>query len=162
MDEPPRRADLWKPSMDVWWPFDCAAEIEKLTSLYAKSKRLHRDAERDIDPTQPIDPSKPIVDEVRFGFDRIPFLQRLGSTRPGALPSFRDLMMPALVRVGAVTERTRARSAEGGIHVDDATPILESLEGRETREVTPQGERPAQPPPQASDARAERTSGPSG
>lgn|GEM_PF-136456 len=82
MDERPRRVECWKTSMDVSWQFDYAAEIEKLTSLYSKSKRLQWDAERDIDWTRQIDPSKPIVDEGRFGFDRIPFIQRLGkSTR---------------------------------------------------------------------------------
>jgi hypothetical protein len=41
---------------------------------------------------------------------------------PGIIHSFRDLMMPALVRVGAVTEPTRVRFAEAGIHVyDDRT-----------------------------------------
>jgi len=77
-----RRVEGWKTSMDVTWQFDYAAEIEKLKSLYSKSKRLQWDAERDIDWTREIDPSKPIVEEGRFGFDRIPFLRRLGkSTR---------------------------------------------------------------------------------
>jgi len=57
--------------------------------------------------------------------------------RPGTIHSFRDLMMPALVRVGAVTERTRARFAEAGISVFDDAHVLESLEDRETGEVAP-------------------------
>src|SRR5262249_30707083 len=36
---------------------------------------------------------------------------------PGHVHSFRDLMMPALVRVGAVTERSRQLYAEAGIPI---------------------------------------------
>jgi hypothetical protein len=51
---------------------------------------------------------------------------------PGQIHSFRDLMMPALVRVGAVTERSRGRFAEAGIPVWDDATRLESLEDRDT------------------------------
>jgi hypothetical protein len=47
---------------------------------------------------------------------------------PGQIHSFRDLMMPALVRVGAVTERTRELFAEAKIPIWDDTTTLESLE----------------------------------
>ncbi len=51
---------------------------------------------------------------------------------PGQIHSFRHLMMPALVRVGAVTERSRALYAEAGIPVWDDASMLESLEDRDT------------------------------
>lgn len=47
---------------------------------------------------------------------------------PGHVHSFRDLMMPALVRVGAITERSRERYAAAGIPIWDDLTKLESLE----------------------------------
>ena len=54
---------------------------------------------------------------------------------PGHIHSFKDLMMPALVRVGAVTERTRALYAAEGIPVWDDTRILESMEDADTGDI---------------------------
>jgi hypothetical protein len=54
---------------------------------------------------------------------------------PGHIHSFKDLMMPALVRVGAVTDRTRALYAAEGIPVWDDTRILESMEDGATGEI---------------------------
>jgi hypothetical protein len=50
----------------------------------------------------------------------------------GAIHSFRDLMMPALVRVGVVTERTRALFAEAQIRVYDDASVLEAMEDGDT------------------------------
>jgi hypothetical protein len=47
---------------------------------------------------------------------------------------FRDLMMPALVRVGAITERTRAKFAEQGIQIFEDTTVLEAMEDDATGE----------------------------
>ena len=47
---------------------------------------------------------------------------------PGHIHSFEDLMMPALVRVGAITDRTREMFAQKGIPVWDDTTKLESFE----------------------------------
>ena len=46
----------------------------------------------------------------------------------GPLHSFRDLMMPALVRVGAVTERSRELYAREGIPIWDDVSVLEAME----------------------------------
>jgi hypothetical protein len=54
---------------------------------------------------------------------------------PGHVHSFRDLMMPALVRVGAVTERSRALFDEAGIPVWDDTAVLESMEDADTGDI---------------------------
>jgi hypothetical protein len=54
---------------------------------------------------------------------------------PGRLHSFRDLMMPALVRVGAVTERARALYAAEGIPVWDDPSVLESMEDAATGDI---------------------------
>jgi hypothetical protein len=54
---------------------------------------------------------------------------------PGHIHSFKDLMMPALVRVGAVTDRTRALFAEAGIPVWDDTRVLESMEDADTGDI---------------------------
>jgi len=49
----------------------------------------------------------------------------------GAIHAFKDLMMPSLVRVGAVTERARALYAEAQIKIYDDTTTLEALEDAE-------------------------------
>ncbi len=54
---------------------------------------------------------------------------------PGQIYSFRDLMMPALVRVGAVTGRTRELFADAKIPVWDDTTTLESLEDADTGDI---------------------------
>ncbi len=51
---------------------------------------------------------------------------------PDRLHSFKDLMMPALVRVGAVTDRTRVLYKEAGIPVWDDLAVLESMEDSDT------------------------------
>jgi hypothetical protein len=55
--------------------------------------------------------------------------------QPGAVHAFKDLMMPALVRVGAITERTRALFEAEGVRIFDDTTVLESMEDAETGEV---------------------------
>jgi hypothetical protein len=55
---------------------------------------------------------------------------------PGHIHSFKDLMMPALVRVGAVTARTRALFGEAGIPVWDDTRVLESMEDGDSGDIT--------------------------
>ena len=51
---------------------------------------------------------------------------------PDRLHSFKDLMMPALVRVGAITDRSRELYKEVGIPVWDDLTILESMEDTDT------------------------------
>jgi hypothetical protein len=141
--------DVFAIPMEICWRFDYAIDSAKLKNLYSKSKRLQWDAEQDLDWSTPIDPSKPILDESRNGLDRIPILQRLsGSQRQTFIAHYTAhllsqflhgeqgaLMMPALVRVGAVTERTRALYAEAGIPVHWDLRVLESLEDAETGEL---------------------------
>jgi hypothetical protein len=74
-------AQVLRTPMEICWQFDYAIDIEKLRNLYAKAKRQQWDAERDIDWSRPIDPSKPIVEESRFGYDHIPFLQKLSPSQ---------------------------------------------------------------------------------
>ncbi|HYA98281.1 MAG TPA: hypothetical protein VEH49_09310, partial [Methylomirabilota bacterium] len=54
---------------------------------------------------------------------------------PGRLHSFKDLMMPALVRVGAVTERSRRLYEAAGIPVWDDASVLESMEDADTGDI---------------------------
>jgi hypothetical protein len=54
---------------------------------------------------------------------------------PGQVHSFKDLMMPALVRVGAVTERSRELYKQAGIPVWSDTTVLESMEDSRTGEI---------------------------
>jgi len=59
---------------------------------------------------------------------------KLGQS-PGTIHSFRDLMMPALHRVGAVTERTRALFEAEGIPLWDDAGVLQTLEDDDTGEI---------------------------
>jgi hypothetical protein len=54
---------------------------------------------------------------------------------PGQVHSFKDLMMPALVRVGAVTPRTRELFDEAGIPIYADASVLESMEDSETGDI---------------------------
>ena len=74
-------ADILETPMEICWQFDYDIGIEKLRNLYSKSKRAQWDAERDIDWSIEIDPSKPIVDENQFLFDRLPLIQRLSDSQ---------------------------------------------------------------------------------
>jgi hypothetical protein len=71
------------------------------------------------------------------GIDPMDFRQGLREARtegirvqapPDQVHAYRDLMMPALVRVGAVTERSRARYAEAGITIYEDETVLRSME----------------------------------
>ncbi len=73
--------DVLTTPMEICWQFDYAIGIEKLRNLYAKAKRDQWNAEQDLDWSLEIDPSKPIVDEERFGFDNIPFIRTLDARR---------------------------------------------------------------------------------
>jgi hypothetical protein len=74
-------ADVLKTPMEITWQFDYEIDIEKLRNLYTKAKQRQWDAERDVDWEQPVDPSKPIMDESQFLFDRIPVVQRLSPSQ---------------------------------------------------------------------------------
>ena len=54
---------------------------------------------------------------------------------PGHIHSFKDLMMPALVRAGAVTDRTRALFEAEGIPVHESLAVLRSMEDVSTGAV---------------------------
>ncbi len=74
-------ADVLKTPMEIAWQFDYEIDIEKLRNLYSKAKQRQWDAERDVDWERPVDPSKPIMDESQFLFDRIPVVQRLSKSQ---------------------------------------------------------------------------------
>ena len=50
---------------------------------------------------------------------------------PGQVHSFKDLMMPNLVRVGAITDRTRELFAAEDIPIWDDMSVLKSMEKNE-------------------------------
>jgi len=74
-------ADVLEAPMEIAWQFDYAISIDKLRNLYSKAKRLQWDAERDLDWDVELDAGKPIIDEGRFAYDRIPFLKKLSETQ---------------------------------------------------------------------------------
>ncbi len=67
--------------MEISWQFDYEMGVEKLKNLYSKSKKLQWDGEVDLDWSTPVDPSKPIIDDDRFGLSEIPFIKRLSKTQ---------------------------------------------------------------------------------
>jgi hypothetical protein len=78
-------ADVLKSPMEICWQFSYEMSNERLKTLYSKAKRLQWDAEQQIDWTQPIDPSRPLIDEERFGLTQLPFVQRLSKSQQEAL-----------------------------------------------------------------------------
>jgi hypothetical protein len=52
---------------------------------------------------------------------------------PGQLHSLKDLMLPALARVGLITERVRPRYEEAGIPISDDPRVLQAMEGGQPR-----------------------------
>jgi hypothetical protein len=73
--------DVFSSPMEICWQFDYAIDIEKLRNLYRKAVKQQWDAETQLDWDIEIDPSRPIVEEERFGFNNIPFFQRLDEKR---------------------------------------------------------------------------------
>jgi hypothetical protein len=55
-----------------------------------------------------------------------------GDVPTGQVYAFKDLMMPALFRVGAITPRTRAIMEQEGIKLFEDASVLESLEDADT------------------------------
>jgi hypothetical protein len=76
--------DHYQAPMDVVWQFGYEIDIEKLRELYSKAKRLQWDAEQQIDWTQAIDPSRPLMDDARSTVMQIPFMRRLDARRKAA------------------------------------------------------------------------------
>jgi hypothetical protein len=71
--------------MEICWQFSYEIDSERLKNLYSKAKRLQWDAEEQIDWSQPIDPSRPLIDEDRFGLSQLPFVQRMAKSQQEAL-----------------------------------------------------------------------------
>ncbi len=70
-------AEVLKAPMEVCWQFDYSIGIDKLRNLYSKSKQAQWDAEVDLDWSYEIDPSRPLIDEDRFGLEQLPFMKAL-------------------------------------------------------------------------------------
>jgi len=81
MDMKPRPPETIKSPMEICWQFSYEIDSDKLSRLYSKSKKLQWDAERDIDWDTPVDPSRPLIDEDRFGLTQLPFIQRMSKTQ---------------------------------------------------------------------------------
>ncbi len=75
------QTDVFKAPMEVCWQFDYEIEIDKLRNLYSKSKQQQWDGEQALDWSIEVDPSRPIIDDDRFGLAQIPFIQRLSKTQ---------------------------------------------------------------------------------
>jgi hypothetical protein len=110
-------ADVLEAPMEIASQFDYAISIDKIRNLYSKAKRLQWGAERGLDWDVELDAAKPIIDEGRFAYD------------------LKDLMMPALVRIGAVTPRTRQQFLDAGIPVYEDASVLESMEDGATGDI---------------------------
>lgn len=75
------RVESYETPMEISWQFDYEIGIETLRSLYSKSKKLQWDGETDLDWSIEVDPSKPIIDDDRFGLAQIPFVKRLSKSQ---------------------------------------------------------------------------------
>ncbi|HEY2732646.1 MAG TPA: ferritin-like domain-containing protein [Polyangiales bacterium] len=75
-------ADLMKSPMEICWQFAYEIDSDKLKTLYAKAKKYQWDAEADLDWTQPVDPSRPLVeDDVSGGVLDVPIVAALSSSQ---------------------------------------------------------------------------------
>ncbi len=70
-------ADVLKTPMEVCWQFDYEIDSQRLRNLYSKAKRQQWDAEQALDWSLEIDPSRPLIDESRFGMAQLPFFKAL-------------------------------------------------------------------------------------
>ncbi len=77
--------DVIRSELEICWNFSYEMDSEKLKNLYSKAKRLQWDAEQQIDWSIPIDPSRPLIDEDRFGMTQLPFVQRMSKSQQEAL-----------------------------------------------------------------------------
>ncbi len=73
--------ESYETAMEIAWQFDYEMGIDKLRSLYSKSKKLQWDGEVDLDWSTEVDPAKPIIDDDRFGLSEIPFVKRLSKSQ---------------------------------------------------------------------------------
>ena len=83
--QPTPTTDCFAAPMEICWQFDYAIDVEKLRNLYAKAKEQQWNAERDVDWSRAIDPSRPLVDEAQFGFHALSVVQKLS---PGQREAF--------------------------------------------------------------------------
>jgi hypothetical protein len=122
-----------------------ADEREDIAQFAFEAVKLMSDSQGGADGSKPRkhDPGFVGVLE-RVGIDINEFikeLMELGAAGfrqklpPGQIHSFKDLMMPALVRVGAVTERSRELYAAEDIPVWDDLTTLQSLEDQDTGDI---------------------------
>ncbi|MGD8862586.1 MAG: ferritin-like domain-containing protein [Myxococcales bacterium] len=77
--------DVLQSPMEVCWQFSYDIDQEKLERLYRKAKRYQWDAEEQMDWSYEIDPSRPLIDEERFGLGKIPFVQSQPKQKQEAL-----------------------------------------------------------------------------
>jgi hypothetical protein len=77
MNTTAQNVDLLRAPMEICWQFSYEIDSQKLRNLYAKAKQNQWDAERDLDWSIEIDPSRPLIDEDRFGIESLPFFQAL-------------------------------------------------------------------------------------
>ena len=81
----PNPEDVLTPLMEITWQFSYETDSERLRALYSKAKKLQWDAETAIDWSQPIDPSRPLIDEDRFGMNQLPFIAKLSQSTQDTL-----------------------------------------------------------------------------
>ncbi len=67
--------------MEITWQFDYDIDLQKLRTLYSKSKQCQWDAEVDIDWSIDIDPSKPLVDAASFRYDELSIVKKMSKSQ---------------------------------------------------------------------------------
>jgi hypothetical protein len=78
-------ADILKAPMEICWQFDYEIDSEKLKTLYSKAKKYQWDAEVDLDWSQSVDPSRPVIGEDAFGVFRVPLVHKLSPSQQSQL-----------------------------------------------------------------------------
>jgi hypothetical protein len=113
----------------------------------AQARRERERAEQKGERQTPRDPSFRMAIE-NAGIDPADYMKGMQEAReagieiqqePGTIHAFKDLMMPALFRVGAVTERTRKLFEEHEIPICEDERVLRQLEDADTGGVEMDG-----------------------
>ena len=73
--------DCYDNTMQIAWKFSYDVSDPKLEDLYRRAKQNQWDSDEQLDWNQPVDPSRPLVNETQNTYCRMPFFQRLSKSQ---------------------------------------------------------------------------------
>ncbi|MDP6183932.1 MAG: ferritin-like domain-containing protein [Gammaproteobacteria bacterium] len=73
--------DIYENTMQIAWKFSDDIADPKLEDLYRRAKQNQWDSDEQLDWDQPVDPSRPMVNEEQSVYSRMPFFQKLSKSQ---------------------------------------------------------------------------------